>query len=176
MPKRKSLRLKAFDYSSNGAYYVTVCVEGKRQLLGEVVGGAHPGAPAVRLSELGHMVKTHIENIDAVYNNVSVEKYVVMPNHIHIILLVAHERDTGCGNNARDARCASPTKSVIAKVINALKSLTSRQFGKTLWQRSYHDHIIRNQADYQTKWQYIDQNPAKWADDEYYNQQKGGAI
>ena len=131
----------------------------RQHLLGEIVGDAHPGVPIVRLNDIGNIVESHIENIDMVYNNVVVQKYVVMPNHIHLILFVTRERD---------ARCASPTKSVAAKVINALKSLTSRHFVKSLWQRSYHDHIIRNEDDYLRNWQYIDENPAKWEEDKYF--------
>ena len=84
----------------------------------------------------------------------------LVPNHIHLMIMV-----TGW----RDAQCASPTKSVIEKVVNALKSITSRQFGETLWQRGYHDHIIRNEAEYLRIWQYIDENPGKWAEDKYYS-------
>ena len=159
LPKRKNIRLKDYDYSSNGAYFITICVKDKRELLGKIiVGDAHPGVPNAELTAIGEQVKVNIENIAVVYSNIEVPCYVVMPNHIHLILLV-----TG----GRDARCASPTKSVVAKVINALKSLTSRHFGETLWQRGYHDHIIRNEGDYLRIWRYIDENPAKWAEDEY---------
>ena len=160
-PKRKIIRLQDYDYSQDVAYFITVCTRDRRCLFGEIVGDAHPGVPKAKLSELGHTVKTHIENIGVFYKGVTVQKYVVMPNHIHVLLLVSHERD---------ARCASPTKSVVAKVINALKSLTTRQFGKPIWQRSYHDHIIRNEDEYQLIWQYINENPGKWADDKYFRQ------
>ena len=160
LPTRKTMRLKEYDYASNGAYFITVCVQNRRELLGKIaVGDAHLGVPMLRLNETGDMVKTHIENINRVYSNIAVQKFVVMPNHIHMILLITHERD---------AQCASPTKSVVSKVVNALKSLTSRQFGKTLWQRSYFDHIIRSEADYQRIWLYIDENPINWAKDEYF--------
>ena len=103
-----------------------------------------------------------------VYDNVVIDKYSIMPNHIHIILTI----NTGIpGRITGTPGCASPTgvkKSVLAKVVNALKGMTTRQFGSTLWQRSYYDHIIRDEEDYQRIWQYIDDNPARWADDEYF--------
>ena len=171
MPKRKSLRLKTFDYSSNGAYYVTVCVEGKRQLLGEVVGDDAHIIPICRLSQYGCVVRKYIENINLVYSGVWVDKYIVMPNHIHLILFVDQVK-TGDG----PLRAAAPTSAIIPTVVRSLKTMVTKEVGISLWQRSYHDHIIRDENEYQEIWQYIDQNPAKWADDEYYNQQKGGAI
>ena len=170
-PKRKSMRLRDFDYSQNGAYFITICTKDRARLFGEVVGDAHPGVPVVRLNAAGNIVKTHIENINFIYDDVALHKYVVMPNHIHIILSVINESDISVLQDCvvpRDAQCASPTKSVVAKVINAFKSLTSKQFGQSIWQRSYHDHIIRNENEYLRIWQYIDENTTKWVDDMYY--------
>ena len=165
--KRKNTRLTSYDYSSNGAYFLTICTKDRRDLLGRIiVGDAHPGvtnpvAPSVILSEIGDAAKTYIKNIGMVYDNATVHKYVIMPNHIHIILFV---------KNTQDAPASSPTKSVVAKVVNAFKSLVSRQSGESVWQRSYHDHIIRNEEDYLRIWQYMDENPAKWAEDRYYRE------
>jgi len=184
LPVRKDIRLKGYDYSSAGYYFITICVKDKRELLGKIagiiaqpgnqytmdtqpdtqpgLGDAHPGVPFVELTETGIMVKQHIESIQSVYNNAQIDKYVVMPNHIHIIIITQH------GTSG----CTSPTKAVLAKVISAFKSLTSRQYGLSLWQRSYHDHIIRDEPEYRSIWQYIDENPQRWSEDCYYTEQQ----
>lgn len=84
LPQRKNIRLNDYDYSQNGAYFVTVCVKGKHELLGEV------GANCVRpvLSEIGVVVDNEISALSNVYKNVTVNKYVVMPNHIHMIIVI----------------------------------------------------------------------------------------
>jgi hypothetical protein len=80
----------------------------------------------------------------------------------------------GTGNTKGDGtrRGASPTKAVIPQIVQSLKSMTTRQFGFNMWQRSYHDHIIRNEIEYHHIWQYIDKNPEKWIEDRYYIKQE----
>ena len=152
--------MKDFDYSSNGAYYVTVCVEGKRQLLGNIVGGGFHAASSVELSDFGKEVENTIQYANSHYNGVEITKYVIMPNHVHLLILLAG----GHGN--------PPLHSIVGQI----KSFTTMKWNEIcgtqmqgIWQRSYHDHIIRNYNDYNEIWKYIDQNPTKWADDEYNN-------
>ncbi len=160
MEKRKHPRLKEFDYSSNGAYFVTVCTQGKRHTLGSVVGAGHPAGPHTELTKFGEIVDNKIRSITDFYPHVFVDTYVVMPNHIHLPLRI--DKPHG------PAGCPAPTVS-LPKIISALKSLSSREAGLALWQRGYYEHICRDYRDYLTRWQYIDDNPAKWAEDEYYN-------
>jgi len=172
-PNRKHIRLKDFDYSNAGCYFITICIEDRRELLGKIagddahivppflrpsVGDAALGVPRVKLTPTGEMVKKHVEHINKLSAHIHLDHYVIMPDHIH--LLVSIEIGT--------PRAASPTKAAIPQLVNALKSLTSKKFGETLWQRSYHDRVIRNHAEYLEIWRYIDQNAAKWAEDEYY--------
>ena len=165
-PNRKVNRLKNYNYSQDGAYFITICVKEKHEILGEiVVGDAALGVPSVHLTETGEMVKQHIEQINNVHEYVRLDKYIIMPNHIHLIVSITNEtQHTTSGT----PRAASPTKAVIPKIVNALKSLTSKNFGGSIWQRSYHDHIIRNEAEYQKIWEYIDTNPIRWETDEYH--------
>jgi len=156
LPVRKKIRLDGYDYSQAGYYFITMCVEDGHEMLGRIVGDAHPGVPHifanvpyVELSEYGEIIKEYIENIPLFYDNVRIDKYVIMPNHIHIIIVLEH--GTGSTGNGTPG-CASPTKSRLAKIFNAFKSLTARKIGFSLWQRAYHDHIIRNQEEYKTKW------------------------
>ena len=158
LPVREQIRLQDYNYSSAGYYFITICVKDRHELLGKVVGDAHLGVPLLELTEIGEEVKRYVDNISSTYNNVKIDKYTIMPNHIHLIVIIKDGTP----------RCASPTKSVLAKVINAFKSLTSRKFGESMWQRSYHDHIIRGEAEYQRIWQYIDENPMNWQEDCYF--------
>ncbi len=95
-------------------------------------------------------MQTAIENIPSIYPNVSVDQYVIMPNHVHMILVLS------------DAQTSVPV------IINQLKRNVTKQIGYSIFQRSYHDHIIRNQADYEKIWEYIEDNPRKWNEDTYY--------
>lgn len=156
--KRKPNRLTGYDYSKNGAYFITICVKDKRELFWNSVGTptAHPQA-AERLSEYGIAVDKAINNIPNHYPCVSVDKYVVMPNHIHLIL-----RWDSPGNG-RAMR--APT---VSTVINQMKGYVTKQIGFSLWQKLFHDHIIRSDEEYAKIWEYIDTNPLKWEDDCYY--------
>jgi len=158
MRRRKSNRLTKYNYSKAGSYFITICVKDRHEILALVVEDICLGTPLLELTETGLMVEQYIVKVDEIYEMLRVDKYVIMPNHIHMIVSIIDET----------FECVSPTKSTLAKAINALKSLTSRQFGESMWQRSYHDHIIRNEAEYLRIWEYIDHNPFNWAADCYY--------
>lgn len=139
-----------------------------------IVGDAAYGVPCTlpvnQLTEIGKMVEHYILNIDKVYKDVSVDKFVIMPNHVHLIIKIMSmmmQLPDETQKTKGTPWAASPTVS-IHKVINSLKTLTSKQFGNTLWQRSYYDHIIRNEQEYRKIWEYIDTNPLKWEHDKYY--------
>ena len=101
----------------------------------------------------------------AFYPHVRIEKYVVMPNHIHLLIAI-QQGPSGA------LRTPPPTSArasqVIPMFISTLKRLTNKTAGHALWQRGYYDHIIRDQLDYDTIWRYIDDNPAKWHLDQFY--------
>jgi len=161
LPKRKNIRLKCYDYNQNGAYFVTVCVKDRHELLGKIVGDdAHIVPSYIEHSEYGNIVEKHIKNINNSYEDVLVDKYVIMPNHIHMIIKINREDGT--------MWASSPTTAKIPNIIRSLKILVAKECGFSFWQRAYHDHIIRNEADYLRIWQYIDENPAKWTEDTYY--------
>ena len=90
------------------------------------------------------------------------DKYVIMPNHIHMILTVD---ETASGGTSK---APSPTNARIPNFISTLKRFCHRDIGQKIFQRSYHDHVIRNEADYLEVWRYIDSNPARWQDDCFY--------
>ena len=157
LPKRKQIRIPAYEYSA-GAYFVTICTQDRRCILSDITVGEGLAPPACRQSEIGSVLENEILSIPARYPNVSIEKYVIMPNHIHMIVLIS----AGTGG-------ASPSPT-LADVVRVIKSISARKtIGSGLWQRSYHEHVIRNERDYQEIWNYIDSNPAKWAEDRYYH-------
>ena len=155
--KRKPNRLEEYDYSQNGAYFITVCTKGRSKLLGAIsdAGEDIHDAPTVKLSRFGEIVKGFIESIPDTYTDVDVPIYTIMPDHIHLIILLA------CENANGTPKAASPTKMLIPKIVNSLKGLSSKKACRSLWQRSYSDHVIRNIADYHRIEEYIITNPLK---------------
>ena len=159
--KRKPNRLRNYDYSHPGMYFVTVCTCGKEKTLGEIVGD---GFPVPRLSSAGKLTEEAIRRIARRFPTVQVDSYVIMPNHLHMILLFSE--DCGTGD-------PSPTlgevmgwfKYQVTKEVNRARSTP----GEKVFQRSFHDHVIRNEEDYLRIWQYIDTNPMKWQEDRYYS-------
>ncbi len=158
-PKRKSIRLLEFDYNA-GAYFVTICTQDRRCILSDIVVGEGLAPPVCRQSNIGRIVENEILSIPDRHANVGIEKYVIMPNHIHMIVMIR-----------ADSGGASPSPTLM-DVVRVIKSNSARKtIGTQLWQRSYHEHIIRNEQDYREIWNYIDGNPAKWAEDRYYTMQ-----
>ena len=148
-------RLNSWDYSEGYAYFLTICTNNRQNILAEcsvfesaVVGRGIPDAPAVRLSPYGSFVQETLEYLNTSWDSITIFNYVIMPDHIHILVQVHGEATTNV-----------PANAVIPKFVSALKRFTNKKFQKSLWQSGYHDHIIRNQLDFQKYWSYIDNNP-----------------
>ena len=159
LPKRKPTRLQNYDYSQNGAYFITICTHQKQCILGKIVG---EGFPLPQLSTQGKIAEKYILSINEKYPCVDVNKFVIMPNHIHFILCI---ENNGRGN-------PSPT---ISNVVGWLKYGITKEINNfykspqdNIFQRSFHDHIIRGEKDYLKIWNYIDTNPQKWETDCFY--------
>ena len=160
LPVRKRSRLESFDYASGGAYFITLCVKNGLKRLGSVNVGATCGRPPeVVLSDLGCVVNREISHLDSVYSSLRVDHYVIMPNHIHMILFITP--DSGRTQFA-------PT---VSRAIKQFKGAVTKQVGEAIWQKGFHDHIIRDDHDYLMHLQYIDENPEKWimGKDAYYS-------
>lgn len=158
LPRRKHTRLQGFDYSKTGYYFITICVKDRKQILSSV-GRDDPGAPQIITTPIGRITEKYIQSVDEAYKTVCVDKYVIMPNHVHMILHLENGTDGAPGSSR-------PTR--ISDVIGCLKRLIDSETGWNIWQTSFYDHIIRSEADYHRIWQYIDENPAKWEEDEFY--------
>ena len=158
LPERKHPRLKGYDYNQKGGYFITFCVKGRHELLGQVVGRGILDAPCMELSEHGINLCNAIDYLNRNNASIAIDKYIVMPNHVHIIVIVR-----GTSGKPR------PTNATIPKLISSIKRYTNKLAGFNIWQTSYHDHVIRDDADYRRIWQYIDNNPANWDEDRYHN-------
>ena len=164
--ERKQLRLKGWDYSKNGAYFITICTYGKKMILSKIYRRGDPcGRPIIEYSVLGKIADNAIKVIENKFN-IKIDKYVIMPNHIHMIIII-DSRTTARVVPTDISSVAGFYKSIIAN--GYMKECNKRNIvmGK-LWQRSYYDHIIRNQQDYEDAWNYIEGNPSKWEEDELY--------
>ena len=155
LPRRKPNRLPNYDYSQAGYYFITLCTKDKQPLFWQPSVGATYGRPLH--SDLGRIAEDTLSRLDAVYPYVRVDKWVVMPNHIHLILVLGADAD---GRTQVD-----PT---VSRVMKQFKGAVSKRAGIPLWQKSFHDHVIRGEADYRRIWNYIDANPRKWREDCYY--------
>ena len=98
------------------------------------------------------------------YDNIIIDKFIVMPNHVHLIVLVTNKNDKENGA----PRASRPTTALIPNIVGVLKRKTNKTYGFKMWQDSYHDHIIRDETEYRRIWQYIDENPTHWTEDEYF--------
>ena len=147
---RKPNRLNGYDYSSQGAYFITICTLDRKCTLSHIVGGDALIAPQTNLTHCGEIARKYIESMPGI------DKYVIMPNHIHLLIAIDGPM-----------KASAPTISV-PNLIRSFKVLVSKEIGQSIWQRSYHDHIIRDEEDYLNHLQYIENNPAKWSEDKYY--------
>ena len=159
-PQRKKNRLDNYDYSSCGAYFITVCTLERRIYFWKNVGAIIDRPQDVELSPYGKMVDNAIQSVPSAYPALSLESYVIMPNHIHLLIRVCADE--------YGRPLVAPTMS---RVIKQLKGIVSKQAGVGIWQKSFHDHIIRNREDYEEHLRYIYENPLRWQDDELYSEE-----
>lgn len=161
-PQRKSIRLKGYSYSHKGAYFITICVKGRRSILSGIVGCGVHDAPQIILSEYGIIAKKYIDTMSQRYDNIFIDRYVIMPNHIHMIIIVQ--------DNNGSSQAPNPTNETVPKFISLFKRYCNREYGENIWQRSFHDHIIRDDNDYQKISSYIENNHLKWSADCFYTE------
>ncbi len=174
--QRRSIRLREYDYRQAGAYFVTICTRNRECFFGEIVNGE------MQLNDTGRIVKSVWAELPG-YEGVSVDEFVVMPNHVHGIIVLGVVGATPCGcPSPRQARSASrqawsasgqaqgpaPTMSLsLPDVVHRFKSLSTaryrqRGFGGALWQRNYYEHVIRGGGELFRIRRYIEGNPKMW--------------
>jgi len=152
LPKRKQIRIEDYDYSTPGAYFITVCTANRERIFWSDRRGELRSPANVTLSDIGIIVDNEIQKLNAVYDAVHIDKYCIMPDHIHFIISI---------NTDENGRTQfAPT---ISRVMKQFKGSITKQVGRPIWQKSFYDHGIRNQQDYDEIWQYIEINPLKYA-------------
>jgi len=149
-PKRKHPRLKHHDYGENGAYFVTFCVKDRRSLLGSIVCGSD-GAAYVDLSRAGEITQRYLDRMETVYPGVILEASQIMPDHVHLLLRLDEPESGGM-------RASRPT---VQMVVRAVKRLTAMEFGQSIWQESFYDHVVRTEEDFREILRYIQENPQR---------------
>lgn len=157
LQKCKNLRLRGYDYSTPGAYFITVCTENRRKILGNLVGHDACDVPKIELSSYGKTLEKYIRLMSEKYEYIRIDRYVIMPDHFHLLLRITdrNSQENGVSQASR------PTKSEVAKFISLLKRYCNREYGNNIWQTSYNDHIIRNEKDYLEELEYIGNNPLR---------------
>lgn len=192
-PRRKKLRLTGYDYARAGFYFITICVKNKQNVLWnhevsykpgdaetalEDVGAAAHSRPVPnsQLTLTGQMVLRYLQNIGVVYDNVELDCFVIMPNHIHVIIVLRDHLSMQQRGQPRAAVGSRPYEKqtackpvTLSKIINSFKTLTSKKYGRPLWQRSYYERVIRDEDELRSIRQYILDNPLRWQEDEYFN-------
>ena len=156
LSNRKHNRLEKYDYNQTGAYFVTICVKDRRKILSDIVGTGVLDCPQLNLLKHGIIADKYINQLNDFYNNISVDKYVIMPDHIHLILHLQN------GQSRTPVPTTDNKNSAVAKFVSTFKRFCNKEYGQNIWQPRYYDHIIRNQNDYNEIWQYIDNNARKW--------------
>jgi hypothetical protein len=191
LPKRKRIRLEGYDYSQNGAYFITICTENRINLFGEINNGT------VLYNDYGIIALAEIENTNKlrINNNINITKYIVMPNHIHMIIEVVGSR-RAVTETQQCENFAMPTKQSVPTIIRAYKAAVTKKYHDLyintnrnvkfdninmpenghgapcpyrIWQSRYHDHTIRNEQEYRMICDYIDTNPLRWNEDCLYS-------
>ena len=162
---RRSIRLKGYDYSQAGMYFVTICVQNHECLFGEITDGA------MQLNEYGHAVNNEWQYLTTKYPHITLHEYVIMPNHFHGIVEIGAM--AGAGSARPDNTGAGkprPCVPTLGNIVGYFKYQTTKKIDLPikLWQRDYWENIIRNEQSYKNIVNYIINNPVKWANDKFY--------
>lgn len=167
LPQRKSPRLQGYDYSREGAYFVTICTHGRAYLFGDVVD------KQMRFNDVGSIADQMWYTIPQHHPHVELDAFVVMPNHVHGIIVI--NRDSVGTGHAPSATNPQTTKQTLGVAIGAYKSAITKAVNRMMglraplmWQLRFHDHIIRNAHELDNFRVYVADNPARWEQDTFY--------
>ena len=144
--KRKNNRIPQYDYSNINYYFVTICTKDKKCIFGYIKD------ERMYQTSIGEIIEDNIIKIDTIYKNIYVDDYVVMPNHLHMIISITTKSEIN-----------------VSRIINQFKGKISKEIGHSIWQKSFYDHVIRNEKDYLRIREYIGENILKWNLDEYHS-------
>lgn len=157
-PERKSPRLPNYDYSQNGSYFITICVQNRLSLFGQITN------QEMICNDAGKMVNHHLKNISSKYDFLQPDLFVVMPNHAHLILTITGDNSVSISDIIQHFKRITTND-----YINGVKKKCWRRFDRRLWQKSFHDHIIRDEASMIKIREYVKYNPRLWEKDIFYS-------
>ena len=175
LPKRKHIRLRDYDYSLEGAYFITICTKEKKNFFCRDMPVNVPvWDPKTMLSPIGEMVTQCFNNIPTHFRHAVLDEFIVMPNHIHCILVLGYDVGSNHGiTSSMSNQFGKPIPGSISVIINHAKAAVTKWCNKNGheyfgWQSKFHDHVIRNAASYEKIQNYIINNPDNWNDDVMY--------
>jgi len=151
IPERKRNRLKNHNYGTTGVYFLTFCTRERRNQFWSRYERDSRGASKYELSREGEIVDQTINTIPQKYEDVKICGYMVMPDHVHLLLWIKPDE------HGRRIESTS-----VSQIINQLKGQVTREIGKSVWQKGFYDHVVRNKNDFDECLKYIRENPAKW--------------
>ena len=160
------------DYNRNQAVFLTICTKERKCILSHIVGTGVPDGPQIELTRYGQIADKYINQLNDFYDDLSVESYVIMPNHIHIMLWVKDAENGPARTPVTDGPSRTPVptvqNSVPSRFVSTFKRFCNKEYGTNIWQYRSNDHIIRNRQDYDEHLRYIYENPMRWYYDELY--------
>jgi putative transposase len=163
--RRRSIRLKNYDYSKDGSYFVTICSHNHECIFGRISNGT------MQLNTSGKIVKNCWDDLPNHYLNIKLDVFVTMPDHVHGIIFIENDPDHGVGAGFKLAptKKSKPKRHGLPEIVRAFKTFSARRIneirntlGQPVWQRSFIDRIIRNQSELTRVRRYILNNPLKW--------------
>jgi REP element-mobilizing transposase RayT len=166
---RRSIRLQGYDYTKAGVYFVTICTYQRLCLFGEIIKGQ------MQLNLIGQTVIALWKDIPKHFSNVELDEFILMPDHLHGIIIISQQEPSPNFPNKKYAATGTQPNSLGAIVQN-FKSISTRKINRInrsprnfIWQRNYHEQIIRDESTLQNVRQYIGDNPLKWQSDRQIN-------
>ena len=173
LKNRKTTRLKGADYNRNQAVFLTICTKERRCVLSRIVGtgvricSANYG-PKIELTKYGQIADKYIHQLNDFYGDLLVESYVIMPNHIHMLIFLSPRALPEAQNGPSRTPVPTVQNSVPSRFVSTFKRFCNKEYGVNIWQYRSNDHIIRNRQDYDEHLRYIYENPMRWYYDELY--------
>ena len=146
LPARKIIRLNDFYYTKKGMYFITICTKNRIEILGQIKD------KDIKLTKEGKITRKLTQEIEKIFDNITINEYIIMPNHVHMIIEIKEEKENVS----------------IVKIIKKYKSNISQRLGYSIWQKSYYDHIIRDEKEYYIIKKYIQDNIINWKKDRYF--------
>ena len=180
LKKRKAPRYQSFDYNSVGGYFITICTQNRRCILSRIVGTGVPDCPSEtgvldcpqpELTRYGEIADKYIKQLNDFYEHLSVEKYVIMPNHIHFLLWVKENKTDNGQSRTPVPTNVERANNACSQFVSTFKRFCNKEYGENIWQARFNDHIIRNRDDYEEHVKYIYENPMRWYYDELYTEE-----